>query len=451
MSHALLISDNQTLNNLYAVNLNAYVAINVKILTDYSKGFELLINNPIFDVVICLDNKKHREKIIEIMTLAKELESPIPVILLGTTTEVCEEKFITIPNQYSIKEVVRSVANFLHISAKDMANKEVPKYFPIPVSFLQSLDNSSCDIFYRNETSPFVYDYFVIINKDQKLEDSINKLTSEGTDFLYVESKSRLNFINATSSYILAELNNEDVSAIDKVKMLSHGFEFVGDQLMEHPQAIDEIKEISNVCIKTITSVVNEIPKLSTLLSTLLSSKGEYVYIHTVLATFIANHIIDNMDWGSKEQKEKVAYVLFFHDIFLVTIFKKYPHLYKEEDMLFSPELSDHEKNIVLEHAKMAGELVCTFKSIPIGADMLITQHHGATSGKGFALTFKDDISPISKVTLIAEELAYHLFMLRKQGKKFSENKAQVIAEIKDKFKNHTYQKIIKTIETLEA
>jgi HD-GYP domain-containing protein (c-di-GMP phosphodiesterase class II) len=451
MSHALLISDNQTLNCLYAVNLNAYVATNVTVKTDYKAAKELLELSLDFDVVICLDNTKYREELLEILKYLKEATPTLPVILVGSKTDVTEANFIAIPNQYSIKEILRSVAKILQISAKDMATKEVPEYFPIPVPIISVMEQTKCDIYHRIEVGAFEYEYFKIINKGQEIDPSVNKLKKEGTDFLYVESTERLNFINETSGYILKELSNGNLSSLDKVKVLGHGFDIVGNQLFENPEAAEEIQEISYACINSISEVIEEIPNLTKLLTTLLNSKGEYVYIHSILSSYIASHIIENMKWGSKEQKEKLSFVLFFHDIFLVPIYKRYPHLDNEESLLFCDDLNDNEKSVVLEHARLAGELVRNFKKIPLGVDIIITQHHGMSSGKGFAMQFRDDISPLSKVVMIAEEMAYHLYKLQKNQQSFKDNKEDIIQELKDKFRMHTYQKIIKTLYSIEV
>lgn len=451
MSHALLVSDNQTLNNLYSVNLNAYVATNVTVKTNYTEAFKLIELNPNFDVIICLNNNKNKKEISELFNQIKSLENAIPVIFVGSKSEMIESNFIAIPNQYNLKEVVRSVAKILQITANDMVKKETPSFFPIPVSFIFNLDKCDYDLYYRTEISPFEYEYFKIINKGEAIDHAVKKFNNEGTKFLYVEGQYRLGFIKATSSYVLKELSNEKTPLEDQVKIIAHGFDIVGDILFENHQTMEDIKNISMACVNSINNVINEIPKLSNLLTTLLNSKGEYVYIHSILGSFIASHIIDHMDWGNKEQKEKVSFVFFFHDIFLVPIFKRYPHLYKEEDLLFSDELTENEKNVVIEHAYLAGELVKNFKNLPIGADIIIAQHHGMTSGKGFAMRFKDDISPLSKVLMIAEEAACYLYQLQKQGKKLKDNKDPMIKEIKEKFRTHTYHKLINTLEKLDV
>jgi hypothetical protein len=99
----------------------------------------------------------------------------------------------------------------------------------------------------------------------------------------------------------------------------------------------------------------------------------------------------------------------------------------------------------------MAGELVRSFKQIPIGADIIITQHHGMTSGKGFAMQFRDNISPLSKVLMISEEVASHLFTLIQKGQLFKDHKEAIINEIREKFRTHTYQKMINTLDSLET
>ena len=79
-----------------------------------------------------------------------------------------------------------------------------------------------------------------------------------------------------------------------------------------------------------------------------------------------------------------------------------------------------------------------------MGADMIITQHHGMSSGHGFAANCKDDISPPSKIMLIAEEASLYLIEKRVAAKeKVKVNKEDIVTHLREMFKNHTYQKVI--------
>jgi hypothetical protein len=135
----------------------------------------------------------------------------------------------------------------------------------------------------------------------------------------------------------------------------------------------------------------------------------------------------------------------------LAPIYLKHPTLKYEEDLLFSDALTDKEKETVLNHARLAAEVIVTYKRAPIGADLLIKQHHGITNGIGFALDFKDDISPLSKIVLISEAVVEEFMKERDVNPDYVLDMKKVIEMLNDKFKKTTYKKIIETLENFPA
>ena len=130
---------------------------------------------------------------------------------------------------------------------------------------------------------------------------------------------------------------------------------------------------------------------------------------------------------------------------------RKYPRCTNEEDLLFNDDVSDEDKETVLDHAKMAGQLIKTFPKCPMGADMIITQHHGMTSGKGFAVNYKDDISPLSKIMIISEHAAsYVLTKLEERDKEKYNNNAEIMQQLESRYKSYTYKKIITAFAEVE-
>ena len=187
---------------------------------------------------------------------------------------------------------------------------------------------------------------------------------------------------------------------------------------------------------------------MKNLLAMLVENKSDYVYKHSVLTTYFASEIIKNISWGSNEQRDKIAFALFFHDIFLVPIYRKYPGAVSEEDLLFRDDVSQEDKKVVLEHAKLAGQMVKTFPRCPMGADVIINQHHGMTSGQGFAVNFKDDISPLSKIIIIAEDVATNILIKLEEGdKKNAIKKTIIMKRLYERYRNHTYRKIIDALD----
>ncbi len=451
MSQVILISDNEVINNLYEVNLRAYVATNVTIKKSLDEAIELIKLSPNIDAVICFRELNKNDNAIEnFHKFLFEYTFTIPVVVLGEPNKPLANS-IVLNNKYDIKGLLQAMAKILEISAKDMATKEVPKYFPIPIKLIAELEKSHCDVFYRSKREDFDFEYFKIIEKDADLGNSLKKYLSEGVEHLFIIADERLRFINKTSKLVVNELQRDDLTQAERVEITAQVMGMVAEEIFENEEISEAVANISQACMDSIKEVVTGVPKMRSLLAMLLENKSDYVYKHSVLTTYFATQIIDNISWGSNEQKDKVAFALFFHDIFLVPVYQKYPEAISEEDLLFRDDVLEEDKKVVLEHAKLAGQMVKTFPRCPMGADMIITQHHGMTSGQGFAVNFKDDISPLSKIIIIAEDVATNILLKIEEGdKKNAINKKVIMERLAERFRNHTYRNIIDALDNVQ-
>ncbi|MCR9206311.1 MAG: hypothetical protein NXH75_17145, partial [Halobacteriovoraceae bacterium] len=102
----------------------------------------------------------------------------------------------------------------------------------------------------------------------------------------------------------------------------------------------------------------------------------------------------------------------------------------------------------VINHARLASEMVKTFPRCPMGADAIILQHHGTTNGMGFTLDYKDDISPLAKVLIIAEAFVEELIKEKNKGA-IPPNIDMIIEVLRSRFTKHTYKKIINCLDTI--
>ncbi|MBD66549.1 MAG: hypothetical protein CME62_15160 [Halobacteriovoraceae bacterium] len=452
MSQAILISNNEVVNSLYEVNLRAYVATNVTIKNTMGEALKLLEHAPNIDAIISFIDGRNTEKSLEkLFTYLNENNLKTPVIVLGVRKRD-EGRTIYIENRYEIKALLKSMAKILGITAKDMAQRAVPEYFPVPINLLAQVDKTFCDVYFRNQKADFEYEYFKILEEGSDVTETIQKYTEQDVNELYIDSKHRLHFINQASASVVSELSRDDISTEERVELTKQGMNVVAEEVFASEEISEKMAEVSKACVMSIRETVKDVPKLKNLLKMLLEDKGDICYKHSIISTYIATQIIKNISWGSEEQANKVAFSFFFHDIYLVPVFKKYPDAVGEEDLLFRDDVDEKDKQIVLEHAKKAGQLIKTFPKCPMGADMIITQHHGMTSGEGFATTFKDDISPLSKIMIIAEEVAMVVLELTKDSlQKFELDKEKMQAHLQQKFKNHTYKKIVEAFGQIEV
>lgn len=443
MSQAILISNNEVINSLYEVNLRAYVGTNVTIKPDINSATELIKHSPNIDVLICFSDLGQDVAAWDnFKAMLAEHSLRVPVIMLGDSKEPLENALV-VKNKYDIKALLQALAKILEITAKDMASRPVPKYFPIPLKLLSSLETSHCDIFYRNEKENFEYEYFKIVEKDQPLAGCLSRYLNEGVSHLFIDANERLRFINKASATVVSELDREDLTAEERVEITQQGMGIVAEEVFASDEISKEVAEVSKACIASISKVVKEVPKVKNLLAMLIENKADYCYKHSVLNTYIASQIIKNISWGSVEQQNKIAFAFFFHDIYLVPIYRKYNDALSEEDLLFRDDVTEEEKQTVLDHAKLAGNLVKTFPKCPMGADSIIMQHHGMINGQGFAVTYKDDISPLSKIMIIAEDISTNVLQNTGPKGKININKEAIVEHLSERYRNHTYKKII--------
>jgi hypothetical protein len=167
-----------------------------------------------------------------------------------------------------------------------------------------------------------------------------------------------------------------------------------------------------------------------------------------MLCAYVASYIVKKVPWGGETHIDKINFVLFFHDIALVPVFEKYPNSYSEEEMLFIESISEEDKNLILNHARISAELVTGLKKCPIGADLMIKQHHGISNGVGFATEYRDDISPLSKIIIISEAFIEEFMVFKNKNEAI--NIDLILEKLNDRFPKHTYKKIIETLQTIK-
>ena len=443
MSQALLISNNEVVNSMYEVNLRAYVAMNITVKTFVDDAVELLELNPSYDVIIIFS-----ELLIEGDCLEKfesfltQKNLDIPVIILGDLSAPFPNA-IVVKNKYNIKMLLQSIAKILEVTAQEMASLKVGKFFSIPLHLFSQLEEASCDIYNREKKSNLEYQYDLVLPAGTPVVGFYNEQLENGTTHFYIDSNERLRFINLASRLVVNELDRKDLSNSERMEISKQGMNIVADEVFASDEISAEVAEISKKCIESISTIIKKVPGIKNLLKMLLEGQNDYCYRHSVLNSFFASKIIDNMSWGTPEQKDKVNFALFFHDIYLVPLYRKYQDISSEEDLLFMEGVTEEDKQRVLDHAKLAGQMIKTFPKCPMGADQILIQHHGMTSGQGFAINFKDDISPLAKIMIISEEISVRIISSINKGDALEIDKDKIAEKLLEKYRNHTYRKII--------
>ena len=111
MSSTLVISDNDLLNQLYSINLEVYLATNVKLVTSIQEAQSLIENGNTFDLILTMNLINGQDSAETIFEFLKIKNLTIPLIVIGNYSGKIESA-IFVQSSYNLENLLRSSALF---------------------------------------------------------------------------------------------------------------------------------------------------------------------------------------------------------------------------------------------------------------------------------------------------------------------------------------------------
>ncbi|MCK5073624.1 MAG: hypothetical protein KAQ98_09380 [Bacteriovoracaceae bacterium] len=448
MSKTVLVGDDSVQMDLFSLNLKAYVGTETIILDSAEKLRMFLELDTSIDLIITHDKIDIEPTAQKIHTLLQKKKLSVPLCVIGPKDGTIKcERFL--PKNVDIKELIKTVARIFDITAKDMIKQSVGDYYPVPISFFSRMNIPVCDVFLRLNASDGDYQYICKFKAGNDLDSKLlGEYQKKGIANLYVPSISRLKFTNNLSEQTIEILKSATVTPDSRISTADVAMNLMVDEL-ESVGLTENTAELANNCINSIQKTIKEYPKLNNLLERLLNSPESWLYKYCQILTFVSHHIIDNSDWGSDEQKEKISFVVFFQDIAFMTKKlnpEKLAPIHSKEEFM-NASLEKNESNVVLQHALMAADLVREFNRAPMEADVIIRQHHGSYNGVGFPDSISHNISHLAQVSVIAQSFTREIMKINDINTFIS---TDVIKKLKIKYPTHRLGKIVNNLSTLK-
>ncbi len=436
MSTILIIDNRPNAGHLYTVGLEAYVGAVIVEFDSINEATDYLLNNAP-DILITRSPIDERDLGFKFNQLILQKQLDTKLIVIGKTKISSHEASI-FDEAVGVQDIIRKSAQILGVTARDMAEKDVGKYYPIKISLLCPNLQLVCPIYRKKGDT-----YEPFLDKNDRIHgEIINILRNEGDIAIYVDANDRLKFVNSITVFLAELLADDNLSLQNSVIFSSHGYKVVRDaarKMMVTP----EIIQMTENNIKTMSSIVNRIPKLKELLE-LTTKDVNLGFRHSLLICYVASHIIDKLEWGTLDQKVKIAFVAFFHDI---TISEEEFLLIHSEEALATHSMTQEQKVSIQRHAINAATLLNKYyTSLPMGVDTIVKQHHGTRDGIGFN-AYPLSISPLALVFIVAEEWVHHILLAEKL--KMNISRADVFDRLRIKFKGVSFQNILKALEDL--
>jgi len=437
MSQTILVEDNEELEKIFSINLKTYCSTEVIKRKDAKDVIELLNILPTIDLIICRARVAGEYTAIEIIKYIQEQELNTDIIIIGECKEYKSE-YLTLKDQIEWEELIQNAADVLGVDYEENKKKKESSFYPVDINYFYEINESPCDVYIRLKKD-VSYEYVKRLYSNDRFEkEDIDRYVTSGLDKLYVHTDYKQYFTTYVTNKIIQKLENESLSLENRLETNSNAFSIIKEKV--NIAGLDEEStELASASIKSMITAIDQTPVLSDLLKMLLSNKISYAYQKAHFLCLIGEFILSKQSWYTKKHLEIFAFCSFFSDI---TLKSKKQMMILEKSELDNNDLNENEKEEVLTHARDATRICKDHPDFSSYISIILTQHHGSMNGVGFFKDHAEELHPISKVFIIADQFVTTILDPDKP-----KNKATILASLKERFKEESFLKVIKILE----
>ncbi|MFY7992284.1 MAG: HD domain-containing phosphohydrolase [Bacteriovoracaceae bacterium] len=438
MSQTILIEPNDDLKKIFSLNLHTFVGTDVIHRRDSDDTINLLAILPQIALIITRVRVGNDATAKRISKYLQEHNLEIPMIVMGETGEV-DKTTLVLPDPINWEILIAHAAKFLGVTLNDVAKKVKPDYMPIGVYYFYDIINTPCDIYIRLKKGPGEYQYVKRIHsKDTFDKEVIKKYEEQGLKEFYIPRDYQQYFINFLTNQLVKKLERDDLALEDRILTTANTHEIVRDQVRD--LGLEEsLVDLADAGIESMIRSVKNSPEVTNLLKFLFTNKVSYAYQHCHLMTVMCHYILSKQSWYKSDHLETLSFVSFFSDVTLKSMSQM--QICNMSDLNETP-LTDEERANVLSHAKDAVALIENHPEVTDTMKHVLLQHHGAVDGIGFPENPDEEIHPLAKVFIIADNFVKTLLHPEKP-----KSKKEILPILYKRFTHSSYQKIIKALE----
>lgn len=438
MSQTILIETNESLKKIYSLNLTTFVGTDVIFRQTADDALALLKILPQVSLIITKAKVGEEETAIKIYNFIKNECLHTSLIVLGECPALANE-ILCLQEPVSWEILIKQAAQHLGVTIQDAVNKVRPDYLPVGLHYFYDIQKTPCDVYIRIKKGPNEYQFVKRIHsKDHFDRDLIAKYEEQGLKEFYIPKDYIQYFTTFVTNNLVERLEREDLTLEDRILTTANAHEIVRDSIQQ--MGLDQASvELSDASINSMVKSVRNSPEVASLLKFLFSNKVSYAYQQCHLLALMCHYVLSKQSWYKQEHLHILSFVSFFSDVTLKSHQQMQIGSMKE---LFEANLTDEEKNSVMNHAAEASRLL---EGHPDANDYIRTvliQSHGKIDGIGFEDNPGEDLHPLSKVFIIAD-----CFVKTLLNPALPSKKQDILPLLYARFTNPSYQKIIKALE----
>lgn len=389
----LLVEQNPDFENIYSINFNAYLGMDVHCVHSSEEAIAQIENDEATLIVARaqLGQDKTAEKLYHYIT-KNNIQSPL--ITLGDFEQAIGDSTI-VSSGVGLKTLIQTSAKKLNITAKDMVSLEVPPYYPFDISLFEKMEYSPFRVYHQNMSGEYEN-----LNLTEEYDNKkIESLMQKNVSCLYVDANERLKMTELITEHLVSGMDINNLNDQEKIDQTEQSMHLLSGKLVN----VGVTKNSAILAAAALKGTINNAKTkkgLRSLLKKLLENKHSYAYLHTQLLTFFGIQLMQVLDWGNLDQMKKFSFVSLFHDILLMD--DKLARIHTKEE-LAQADLTPELKEFVETHAQRTSELVMKFPNTPLTCEVIIRQHHGTLNGQGFLSHASGNLTQLATLFMVVE------------------------------------------------
>lgn len=438
MSQTILIETNEDLKKIFSLNLNTFVGTDVIHRKNADDALALLRILPQVALIITKARVGEEETAQKIYQHIKNESLQTSLIVLGECPAISSE-ILCLQEPVSWEILIKQAASHLGVTIQDAVNKVKPDFLPIGLHYFYDIQKTPCDVYIRIKKGLNDYQFVKRIHsKDSFDKNDIKKYEDQGLKEFYIPKDYIQYFTTFVTNNLVEKLEREDLTLEDRILTTANAHEIVRDSIQSI--GLDSASvELSDASINSMVKSVKNSPEVANLLKFLFSNKVAYAYQHCHLLALMCHYVLSKQSWYKPEHLQILSFVSFFSDVTLKS--HQQMQIASMRDLAES-NLTDDEKNQVMNHAAEAVKILDHHPEASEYIKTVLIQSHGKTDGIGFEENPGEDLHPLSKVFIIADNFVKTLLNPALPSKK-----QEILPILYSRFTNPSYQKIIKTLE----
>jgi hypothetical protein len=319
-----------------------------------------------------------------------------------------------------------------------MSSLNFGSHYPLPIDLILPGWQMTQTVYTKSESGtmiPFLYEGEFL--KDSDLDRLGNVKT------IYCKSSYRLELVNSFTSGMKSLLDSKNISTEESIIHSDTAFNMISTSVT-HIGIPETTRDLVKSSVASMEKLITEVPSLSKLYQLLQDNATSLRYKHSLICCHIGQFLLSKETWSSRQHLEQWTYLCFFHDIFLEDDSWLF---YDSDDAINKSDLTARSKSIILNHARLAAQVVSQSKELPVGIDVLIKQHHGSKMGDSLSKVSMS-ISQTCVYFILVEEYVSFLLSDGERKKKADE----IYSNIEKLFKKYpfpNYKKFIPVLRTI--